>query len=502
MLNDVISLCVGLWAVRVATKRASTQEYTYGWARAELLGGLVNGVFLIALCVSIVLDAIQRFFEPQEVSNPKLVLIVGAVGLAFNILGLFVFGHGHDHGDEGHEHEHAHDQVDAAENGHAHKSHDHGPSITFQEGTHAPASPARPHDHNRRSRGNSRSYSTIDDMPIHPSSVRAGILAKARGEESDSETDDTGDEEAVVVTESTSLLGNTKSSARADTSNHSHNHSHSHTRGSDVVDHSKHAHARPRKSTSGGGHGHNHADMNMRGMFLHVLGDALGNVGVMASALIIWQTTWPYRYYADPAISLVITLIILKSAIPLCRDTAKPLLQAVPEHVSVDDITKDIASIPGVRSCHHVHVWALTPQRLVATLDVEVGFGFGPGTDAQKLGGRERWMALAREIKRCLHAYGIHSSTIQPEFCVDHSAEEHHAANSAGSVGGDAAVALRAPGDDAGCGNGTCLLDCKDGCRSGKECCGPAAIGPDGNGQGGQSHEHEHEHGHGHEHEH
>ena len=62
-----------------------------------MIGGLVNGVFLVALCLSITLDAIQRFFEPQEVSRPQLVLIVGGVGLAFNILGLVVFGHGHDH---------------------------------------------------------------------------------------------------------------------------------------------------------------------------------------------------------------------------------------------------------------------------------------------------------------------------------------------------------------------------------------------------------------------
>lgn len=64
----------------------------------------MNGVFLVALCLTIFLDAIQRFFEPQEVTNPKLVLIVGAIGFAFNILGLFVF-HQHDHGhDHGHEH--------------------------------------------------------------------------------------------------------------------------------------------------------------------------------------------------------------------------------------------------------------------------------------------------------------------------------------------------------------------------------------------------------------
>src|ERR1700750_383339 len=74
MLNDVLSLCVGLWAVRVANT-GSSKMYTYGWQRAETLGALVNGVFLVALCLSIFLEAIQRFVEPQKVTNPKLVLI-------------------------------------------------------------------------------------------------------------------------------------------------------------------------------------------------------------------------------------------------------------------------------------------------------------------------------------------------------------------------------------------------------------------------------------------
>lgn len=64
-------------------------------------------------------------------------------------------------------------------------------------------------------------------------------------------------------------------------------------------------------------HGHGHGSMNMKAILLHVLGDALGNVGVIATGLIIWQTTWSYKYYFDPVISLVITAIIFSSALPL-----------------------------------------------------------------------------------------------------------------------------------------------------------------------------------------
>ena len=66
-----------------------------------------------------------------------------------------------------------------------------------------------------------------------------------------------------------------------------------------------------------GGHGHSHGSMNMRALLLHVLGDALGNVGVIATGLIIWLSTWSFKYYFDPIISLVITVIIFSSALSL-----------------------------------------------------------------------------------------------------------------------------------------------------------------------------------------
>ncbi|KAA8898901.1 hypothetical protein FN846DRAFT_909852 [Sphaerosporella brunnea] len=59
MLNDVFSLLVALWAIKLA-KAKSTSDYTYGWQRAEVLGALVNGVFLLALCLSIFLEAIPK----------------------------------------------------------------------------------------------------------------------------------------------------------------------------------------------------------------------------------------------------------------------------------------------------------------------------------------------------------------------------------------------------------------------------------------------------------
>ena len=83
-----------------------------------------------------------------------------------------------------------------------------------------------------------------------------------------------------------------------------------------------HSHSHRGKSLEGA-----HGSMNMKAILLHVLGDALGNVGVIATGLIIWQTTWSFKYYFDPVISLVITVIIFSSAMPLGK--SHPRVEAI-----------------------------------------------------------------------------------------------------------------------------------------------------------------------------
>lgn len=108
MLSDVIALVVALVAVRFAEKTQATNKNTFGWIRAEVMGALVNAVFLTALCFTIVLEAVERFTEPHEIESPVVVAGVGAAGLLVNLLGLCLFhghaggGHGHSHG--GHSH--------------------------------------------------------------------------------------------------------------------------------------------------------------------------------------------------------------------------------------------------------------------------------------------------------------------------------------------------------------------------------------------------------------
>lgn len=146
-------------------------------------------------------------------------------------------------------------------------------------------------------------------------------------------------------------------------------------------------------------------DLGILGVLIHILGDAINNIGVIISALIIWLTHSPSRFYADPAVSLWIAFMILISALPLTKRSGKILLQSAPLGVKIDDIKHDLESIPGVLSVHELHVWRLDQRKAIASAHVVVS---DPDV--------ESFMYKAKVVTECLHAYGIHSATLQPEL--------------------------------------------------------------------------------------
>ena len=95
MLSDVVALVISLVSIRVSKKKST--KNTFGWVRAEVLGALVNAVFLVSLCLGIVIDAIKRFIETENIKEPKLLLIVSCIGLGINLVSLGLLGHDHAH---------------------------------------------------------------------------------------------------------------------------------------------------------------------------------------------------------------------------------------------------------------------------------------------------------------------------------------------------------------------------------------------------------------------
>ncbi|KAG8748803.1 hypothetical protein FRC14_001938 [Serendipita sp. 396] len=95
MLNDAISMGIAIYAIKLS-KKSADQKYSYGWHRAEVIAALVNGVFLLALCFSIFMESLERFGRPPEIEDPRLIVIVGSIGLGCNLFGLLLF-HGKYH---------------------------------------------------------------------------------------------------------------------------------------------------------------------------------------------------------------------------------------------------------------------------------------------------------------------------------------------------------------------------------------------------------------------
>lgn len=91
MLSDVLALTVSYTSMRISRKKASDIA-TYGWIRAEIIGGLINGIFLISSSIFILSEVIGRFIEWEKVDeNRNLLIIIGAVGCLINIIGVCVF---------------------------------------------------------------------------------------------------------------------------------------------------------------------------------------------------------------------------------------------------------------------------------------------------------------------------------------------------------------------------------------------------------------------------
>ncbi|GJC78148.1 zinc/cadmium resistance protein [Colletotrichum liriopes] len=92
-MNDLIGFVVALLAVIVSERKTSPRSLTFGWKRAQILGAFFNGVFLLALGVSILLQAVERFINLTHVEDPVLILIMGCIGLGLNVL-VMSFLHG------------------------------------------------------------------------------------------------------------------------------------------------------------------------------------------------------------------------------------------------------------------------------------------------------------------------------------------------------------------------------------------------------------------------
>ncbi len=122
--------------------------------------------------------------------------------------------------------------------------------------------------------------------------------------------------------------------------------------------------------------GANRDNLNVRGALLHVVSDMLGSVAAVGAALVIMTTGW---MLIDPILSILVCLLVLRSAWFLLKESAHVLLEGVPKQLNVQEIGPDlIAHIPAVEDVHHVHAWSLSQEYSLLTLHARIAGGANP----------------------------------------------------------------------------------------------------------------------------
>ncbi|CAL1546582.1 unnamed protein product [Lymnaea stagnalis] len=283
MFFDCTALLAGLVASVISRWRAN-ESFSYGYVRAEILAGFVNGLFLLFIAFFIFSEAVERAVEPPEVKHERLFL-VSVGGFIVNLVGIFAFQHGHSHGggDHGHSHGHSHglgleSAGDTDNHGHSHDSHGHGHNDN--------------HGHSHDSHeGHGHS---------HDSEHSHGVQVKAPT--------------------------NTAKIAQAQI---------------------------------------------MQGVFLHILADTLGSVGVIISSILIHQFGW---MIADPVCSMFIAVLIGMSVLPLLRDSIGILMQRTPRPLEgqLPGCYQRVSQLEGVYSVQEPHFWTLCTDVYVGTIKLEV----------------------------------------------------------------------------------------------------------------------------------
>ena len=147
-------------------------------------------------------------------------------------------------------------------------------------------------------------------------------------------------------------------------------------------------------------HGHEH-DLNVKGAYLHMLGDAAVSVGVAIAGGVILLTGW---LWLDPVVTMVVGIVIVWSSMGLLRDSSRLALQGVPHHVDTTDVREWLQAQPGVAEVHDLHIWAMSTTGTALTAHLVCPAGH-PGDELLD--------KISHEIER---RFGIHHATLQVEL--------------------------------------------------------------------------------------
>lgn len=108
-------------------------------------------------------------------------------------------------------------------------------------------------------------------------------------------------------------------------------------------------------------------NLNVKGAFLHVLGDLLGSIGAIIAGILVYG--W-HIYVADPIVSIIIALLVLYSSIHIINSAVHILMESAPKHIDIQGVKDSISEIEGVENVHDLHIWSINPS--LVSLSVHV----------------------------------------------------------------------------------------------------------------------------------
>lgn len=421
MLFDCAALAIGLYASYISRLPANNQ-FNYGRGRFEVLSGYVNAVFLVLVGALIVLESLERILDPQEISTNSL-LTVSIGGLLVNVVGLIFFHEEHHHAHGGcsqshshshsHSHAHHHDQHSHDHSGHHHEC------ITVSHECHEKSCSDHGDHHEHHS---PNPHGCADSCKDHIGGEHNHHLDHAHQHDNDHHAHQHDHHDHAHQQDH---HHHHQAHNHIHDDHHHHHHSfeghnvteshgqgagsptHAHCSDSKSCSSLENHGSQSRKLPSGGEepqkHHRHHMDHNMEGIFLHVLADTMGSVGVVISTLLIKYKGW---LVADPACSIFISVLIVASVIPLLRNSAEVLLQRVPRmhEKELKEALNDVMKIRGICGMQNLHVWSFTNTDVVGTLNLHIS------AETDKA-------STKAQVSQILHDAGVKDLTLQVE-CV------------------------------------------------------------------------------------
>lgn len=149
-----------------------------------------------------------------------------------------------------------------------------------------------------------------------------------------------------------------------------------------------------------------HANMNMKSVYLHLLGDMLTSFAVLLGGFAMKYLQW---FWTDSVFSMAIAVYLLYMSWGIFRSSLRIIMQFTPEEIDINKIVKEIEAIQGINNAHHVHVWQINEHDLMFEAHIDV-------SEDIKISDFERILGRISDI---LQRHNIDHSTIQPEHSVN-----------------------------------------------------------------------------------